>query len=286
MPTIARTLADATRALTEAGIDAEDARLEAGVLLAHTLGIDRARVLARMRDPLDEAVAARFAALLERRCAREPLAYIVAEREFYGLAVSCGPGVLIPRPESELLVEIALEACRSGTTRVADVGTGSGCLAVAIAAHAPDARVTAIDASAEALALARANVARHDVGARVTLREGDLLAGAGIFDVIVANLPYVSAREWVALAPEVRDFEPREALVGGIAGTEAVERLLAEAPPHLAPGGVLAMEIGATQGAAVSGMARRAFPDGDVCVRTDLAGLDRVVQIRRIGRTL
>lgn len=281
---IAHALLDATQALTAAGIDANDARLEAEVLLGHALRANRARVLASLRDPLDGEAQATFAALIARRGAREPLAYITGEREFYGIAIACAPGVLIPRPESELLVEFAIEACRSGKTGVADVGTGSGCLAVAIAVNAPQARVTAIDASRDALAIARENVARHALGERVLLREGDMLAGDGVFDVIVANLPYVSEAEWATLAPEVRDFEPREALIGGERATEVIERLLALAPAHLAEDGVLALEIGATQGASVMAAASRAFPDASVCVRTDLAGLDRMVEVRRSGR--
>lgn len=285
-PDVAHVLHDATRALAAAGVDAQDARLEGEVLLAYALGVTRARVLASLREPLDDAGAARFSSLLARRRTREPLSYIIGEREFYGLSIAASPHVLIPRPESELLVEIAMEACQSGKSRVADVGTGSGCLAIAIALHAPGTRIDAIDASPDALGIARQNAERHGVVDRLTLRKGDLLEGVGIFDVIVANLPYVGASEWAALAPEVRDFEPREALVGGPRGTEAIERLLVQAPQHLAQGGVLAMEIGMTQGAAVSAAARRAFPEAEVCVRTDLAGHDRVVLVRRVGRTM
>ena len=215
---IAGLIHDAAARLDAARIG--DARLEAEVLLAHVLGIDRAHLLARMDDAVDDDADARFHVLLTRRLGHEPLAYIVGQREFYGIDIACGPGALIPRPETEMLVEIALdEARRRGSgLRIVDVGTGSGAIAVAISANAAGARVTAIDASDAALALARRNVARAAVAKRVDLRVGDLLDGEGVFDVIVANLPYVSAADWEALAPEIREHEPRAALVGGARG--------------------------------------------------------------------
>ena len=280
---IAELIHDAATRLDAARID--DARLEADVLLAQVLGIDRAHLLARMDDAVDDDADARFHALLTRRLGHEPLAYIVGQREFYGIDIACGPGALIPRPETEMLVEIALdEARRRGSgLRIVDVGTGSGAIAVAISANAAGARVIAIDASDAALALARRNVARAAVAKRVDLRVGDLLDGEGVFDVIVANLPYVSAADWEALAPEIREHEPRAALVGGARGTETVERLLRQAPAHLARGGLLAAEIGDRQGAWLTAAAGDCFPDDEVCVMKDLAGLDRVLVIRVRG---
>ena len=278
---IGTTIARAAAQLSAAGID--DARLEAEVLFAHATGSRRSHVLATMRDDAPAAALDAFGRLLTRRLAREPLAYITGHREFYGIDIACAPGALIPRPESEMLVDIAVrEIERRGTSlRIADIGTGSGAIAIAIAKHAPGARVTAIDASSDALDLARKNAQSRGVLARIELREGDLLEGAGEFDVIVANLPYVSEAEWPDLQPEIRDHEPRHALVGGPDGTEVIERLLRQADGHLASCGLLACEIGATQGDAVRGMVQQAFPQGSVDVVRDLAGLDRVVTVRK-----
>ena len=269
--------------LTAASID--DARLEAEVLLASVLGIDRAHVLARLDDEVDAEASVRFDEVLVRRLAHEPLAYITGHREFYGIDIACRRGALIPRPETEMLVEIALDVIwrRGDALRIADVGTGSGAIAVAIVANAAGARVTAIDASEAALAVARDNAGRAGVAGRIDLCTGDLLEGAGVFDVLVVNLPYVSAAEWQELQPEIRDHEPREALVGGATGTEVIERLLRQAPAHLEPKGVLAVEMGHTQGARLLVTARACFPDAEACVIKDLAGLDRVLVVRRGG---
>lgn len=269
--------------LTAASID--DTRLETEVLMAYVLGIDRAHLLARLADELDADTNVRFDALLARRIAHEPLAYITRHREFYGIDIACRPGALIPRPETEMLVEIALDEIlrRGDALRIADVGTGSGAIAVAIAVHAPRARVTAIDASDAALTVARDNAARVGVADRIDLRTGDLLEDAGVFDVIVANLPYVSAAEWQELQPEIRDHEPREALVGGPAGTEVIERLLRQAPSQLEAAGVLAAEMGYAHGARLLAVAGACFPDAEACVIKDVAGLDRVLLVRRGG---
>ena len=312
--TIAEALAATARRLETAGID--DAHLEAEVLLAHTLGIDRAHLLARLSDPLEDAAGGAFEALVARRLHHEPLAYVTGVREFFGLEFSCGPEALIPRQETELLVEVALaEISRrrpgvgvvdvgtgggggtgadAGNTPgalaeiagrrpgggVGVVGTGGGAIAVAIAVNAPGTPVTAVDASTGALALARRNAERHGVAQQIALCRGDLLEGLGAFEVIVANLPYVSARDWDGLAPELRLWEPRDALVGGERGTEIVERLLDRAHGHLAMGGMLAAEIGDTQGAALQAYAHARFPEAEIHVRTDLAGHDRALVVR------
>lgn len=306
MGTIAQALADAATRFTAAGIE-DDARLEADVLLAHALGVARSRLLAMLRDELGDADRGRFETLVVRRERREPVAYITGRREFYGIDLAVGPGVLIPRPETELLVELALDEVRrrGDGLRIVDVGTGSGAIAVAVAV-APGAteqraerreergagaeprtqnrefqlRVVAIDDSEAALRIARHNVESQGVADCVEVRAGDLLEGAGVFDVILANLPYVAESEWAELEPEVRDWEPREALVGGVRGTEAIERLLAQAPAHLASGGVLAAEMGGLQGARLSAVARVCFPSADVRVVQDLAGLGRVLVVR------
>lgn len=286
-PAIAPVLAAAADALRAAiaGVDREELRIEAEVLLAHAMRLGRSALLAHLRDPLDDAAAARFEALLARRVAREPLAYITGSREFYGIAIECAPGALIPRPETEMLVELALARCASvaGAVCVADAGTGCGAIAVAVALNAPDADVAAIDRSSAARAIAQRNIERHHVGDRVALAEGDLLEGQGRFDVVVANLPYVSEAGWRALPPEIREHEPCEALVAGEHGIEIIERMLSRASEHLEPGGLLALEIGATQGEALLAIARRRFPDAEVYVMKDLAGLDRVLVVRTQG---
>jgi release factor glutamine methyltransferase len=280
-------IGEATRdaALKLAAAGSEDARLEAEVLLAHALRIDRTHLLAELQATVSPEALALTEAMLTRRLAHEPLAYIVGYREFYGVEIICGPGALIPRPETEMLVELALaEITRRGETlRIADVGSGSGAIAVAVCLCAPTVSVVAIERSALARSVARTNIDRHHVESRIELRSGDLLEGLGVFDVIVANLPYVSELERQALPPEIREHEPREALVGGPAGTEVIERLLVQVPEHLAPGGVLACEVGAAQGDRLAAEAGRRFPDARACVKKDLAGHDRMLEVRRQG---
>ncbi len=282
--TAALALADAARRLTPIS---DDPRLEADVLLASVLGVSRSRLLATLAEPIAGEALARLDALVARRLAREPLAYIAGEREFYGMRFAVAPGVLIPRPETELLVEVAVAEARRrapARVRVADVGTGSGCVAVAIAAHAANSDIVATDTSAEALRIASANAtALADGARRLAYVRADLLGGLRAFDVVVANLPYVPEREWRTLAPEVRGHEPRAALVGGEAGTEVIERLLAQAPAHVAPGGVLALEFGFGQAARVLACARASFGGATIDVRRDLAGIERVLVIRTGG---
>lgn len=272
-------------ALELAPISGDDARLEAEVLLAHAMGVDRAHVIAALHEPLTPAASDGFRTLLGRRLAREPLAYITGHREFYGIDFAVERSVLIPRPETEMLVEFALAEIsrRGGAASVIDVGTGSGAVAVAIAAHATGARVVATDASAASLAVARRNASAAGVEQRIEFREGDMLAGAPQVDIIVANLPYVSGRAWAALPPEIRDHEPHGALVGGDDGTEVIERLLADAPAHLLPGGVLAAEIGDEQGARLLSAAHGSFGRVDCYIEQDFSGLDRMLVIRTVG---
>jgi release factor glutamine methyltransferase len=277
MPTIGDVLHRATAALEAAGVD--DARLDAEVLLAQALCVDRAHLLARLHERIGNEAANAFGALLSRRLAHEPTAYITGRREFYGIEFTCTPAALIPRPETEMLVELALDAVRGSPLplTVVDVGCGSGAVAVAIAVNAPGARVVGTDTSFDALRLARANA--HSAGAIVGFVRTRLLRGLRRADVIVANLPYIREDDWPALPPEIREHEPREALVGGARGTEAIEALLAEAPEVLAPGGTLAVEVGDGQAAVIAGRAGAAFPDGSVSVHDDLAGLPRVVRV-------
>lgn len=267
-------------------------RLDAELLLAHTLGWPRARVLAERRHAPSPEQAAAFAALVARRARGEPVAYLVGHKEFYGLDLEVTPATLIPRPETEALVELALaEARRLLHTRsdaagwpgltIADIGTGSGAIAIALATHLPEALVYAVDLSPEALAVAGRNVTRHGLQERVRLLQGDLLAPLPEpVDLIVSNPPYTIYDD---IAPDVRAYEPRLALDGGPNGLAIYRRLLAMAPAALRPYGALLLEIGAWQGRAVAALAQAALPDAEVRVHPDLAGRDRVVVARRSG---
>ncbi len=271
-------LAQAATVLGNAGLG--EARLDAEILLAHALGITRAQLLADPQRPLGSAKLASYRQLIERRARHEPLAYIVGYKEFYGLDLFIDSRVLIPRPETELLVEKAIEISQRRSV-VADVGTGSGAIAVSLAVHLPQALVYATDASAGALEVAARNCRRHGVEDRVHLLLGHLLEPLPEpVDLIVANLPYVSQAEWAQLPPEISRYEPREALDGGPDGLDHIRRLLGQAGGRLKPGGVILLEIGATQGAAVVALARRHFPAARVEVVRDYARLDRVVIVQ------
>jgi len=279
---LAEALAAARRRLAAAGI--EDADLEAEVLLRHVLGWQRHQLYAHLQDDLAPAHQAEFDALIERRCAHEPTAYIVGHKEFYGLELETAPVALIPRPETELLVEEALRAARAGAEArspvIVDVGCGCGAIAVALAHHLPEAVIYALDASDEALALAARNAGKLGLSQRIRFLPGDLLDPLPEpADIIVANLPYVKSGEWETLPPEIREHEPRAALDGGPTGTEVVERLLRQAPAHLRRGGALLAEIGWDEGERVAEVARECFPEARIAVKKDLAGLDRLLVV-------
>lgn len=256
--------------------------LDADLLLCEALGIERAALLAHLDRPLPEAAGAQFSLWLARAAEGEPIAYLLGRRGFYDRDFAVTPAVLIPRPETELLLEQALDWAEHHPVRLAaDIGTGSGALAVTFAAHAPHTQVVAVDVSAEALAVARANAARHSVAERITFLHGDLLAPLierGLRpDLIMANLPYIPAGELPALA--VTRFEPRLALDGGPDGLDLVRRLLAEAQPLCAPGALLLLEIGAGQGAAALAAVRTCWPNAVAGVLPDYAGHDRVLRV-------
>ena len=265
----------------------ESPRLDAEILLADVLGTNRAAVLARPDQRLTLKELTRYRDLVARRAGREPLAYIVGHREFFGIDLIVNPGVLIPRPETELLVEHTVRigrqleqrlATTSATLKIADVGAGSGAIAVALAAHLPQATIYALDDSREALAVVAENARRHGMAERVHCLQGDLLSPLHCpVDLITANLPYVTTAEWQELAPEIRDHEPRAALDGGPDGLDLIRRLLATAGPHLQPGGAVLLEIGASQGTAVTDLAREHFPEAHLQLLQDYAGLDRLV---------
>ena len=255
-------------------------RPDAEVLLAHALGTSRAGVIMRAREPLSPEVAAHLERLVARRAAREPVHYLIGEREFWSLPFTVDARVLIPRPETELLVETALVVA-SAARRVLDLGTGSGAIAAALARALPAARVWACDLDRDALAVARENFARH--APRVGCVAADLAAAfrAGAFDLVVANPPYVSDAELDTLDPEVRDHEPRAALGGGPDGLVVIRRLIAEVPHALAAGGWLVMEIGAGQSGAVAELVAAEERWLRPRLWRDHAGTERVVAVER-----
>jgi release factor glutamine methyltransferase len=260
----------------------DEADLAAKMLLAHVLECTSSELFVYPDRTLTAAQSASYQALLHRRAQHEPVAYLVGHRGFLDLDLLVDRRVLIPRPETERLVERALALARRwDRPRIADVGTGSGAIAVGLAVALPQARVYALDRSPDALAVARENAARYDVTDRITFLEGDLLAPLPEpVDLIAANLPYVSEDEYAALPPGIRVYEPRVALAAGPDGLDAIRRLLRIARPHLAPGGAILLEIGATQGAAVSALATRTFPEARVEVIPDYRGRDRIVEIK------
>lgn len=268
---IREALSASVDALRAAGV--EDPRLDAELLLAEATGWDRARLAADPEGEIPAAATRRFSETVRRRLRREPVAYILGRRGFREIELAVDPRVLIPRPETELLVELALEL-RPRT--VLDVGTGSGAIALAIATELADVAVTASDTSAGALAVAAANAERLGLATRVELCAGTLPPGSEEFDLVVANLPYVSEGDWGNLQPEVTEWEPREALLAGPDGLDAFRSTV----PLLATRtNALALEIGAGQGGAVAEILRSAGFER-VESRPDLAGIERLV----IGR--
>ena len=255
----------------------DTARLDAELLLGHVMSVRRAALIAHPERTLSSAQENAYEELVAQRAEHYPLPYLTGHVEFYGLEFGVTPEVLIPRPETELLVDLAL--AREPDT-VVDVGTGSACIAVALAVHLPGALIYATDISPAALAVARLNAERHSVAGRVRLFAGDLLTPRPpLVDVIVSNPPYVTDDEWASLPISVRDHEPRLALDGGPDGLTIIQRLLSEAPSVLRPGGSLLIEIGARQAEPAMHLARTAFPEATVRVHPDLAGHDRVLEV-------
>lgn len=277
--TVQAALREATARLAEAGV--ENPRLDAELLLAHVLGVGRVGLYAHPERRLSAEEEAAWQAALGRRLQREPLAYIVGERGFYDLELAVDRRVLVPRPETELIVERTLAyAARRPVQVVWDVGTGSGALALAIARHLPDACVVASDVSREALQVAAENRRRLGLAARVQLVQSDLLAAArGPIDVLVANLPYLRTEEYLSAMPEVSQHEPRLALDGGPTGLEPLARLLAQAAALTPPPDLILFEIGAGQGPEAVALARRHFPRRPVALWRDLAGHDRMLEV-------
>lgn len=272
--------------------DSESAALDAQLLLAHVTGLARTTILAYPERPLAPEDAERYAALVTRRVAREPVAYLTGHREFMGLDFLTDARALIPRPETELLVEAALAEVRarlaeptSSAPVVADIGTGSGAIAVALARLEPRlATIYATDVSADALSLARENAQRMGVAERIGFLEGDLLLPLPEpVDVLLANLPYVAPRDAPTLSDDVRRYEPPLALYGDDDGLGHLSRLFAQASGRLRPGAAILLEFGYDQRAAVVTLAQTTFPTADIRIVVDYAGWDRLAVIRTVA---
>ncbi|MBI4558331.1 MAG: peptide chain release factor N(5)-glutamine methyltransferase [Candidatus Hydrogenedentes bacterium] len=273
MPTLAERLVAAATALAPV---TETPRLESELLLMHALGLSRAQFLARLEE---SPKVPGFESLLKRRLAHEPIAYILREHEFFSLGFYVEAPLLVPRPETEHLVEAVLDFMREAAARVLEIGTGTGCVAVAIARCAPNCRVWATDVRTSALAVARRNAERHQVAARIDFVESDLFSGlppdCGPFDVVCSNPPYVEDHAWSTLSPTIRDYEDATALRGGKDGLDVIRRLCAEARPFLRPGGLLAFEMGMGQYNKVRGILAENGYERIRCVK-DLATIDRI----------
>ena len=261
--------------------------LAAELLLMHVVGASRAWLYAHADDPLDAGAAERYGELIRRRSAGTPTQYLTGHQEFWGLEFEVTPDVLIPRPETEHVMEVAIgrlgkERSRE-PLRVADVGTGSGCLAVALARELPAARIFATDVSPRALAVARRNAARHGVAERIAFVESDLLAAflPRSLDLVVSNPPYIGRKEAASLPREVREHEPAEALFGGEEGMEAYPTLIAEAAERLIASGVLVVELGYEVSERVEALLDTA-DWRDIAITNDLAGIPRVLSAVRI----
>lgn len=280
--TVGRAIIAARQRLEDAECDTP--HLDAQVILAHVLGVDRTWLFAHHDYELTDSQSETFTALVTRRMRHEPVAYLVGHREFYGLDFLVDHRVLIPRPETELLVDAVIDhiAMREEQTiTVADVGTGSGAIALAVAANCPNSRIFAVDLSQGALAVACENVTRLDARGQVTLLHGDLLSPLPEpVDMVVANLPYISSDVYRRLMRDVRDYEPQLALEGGPEGLDAISRLLTQAPRHLNPFGLIFLEIGYDQGRAVVQLAEQILPQASsIRLRQDYHGHDRLVII-------
>jgi release factor glutamine methyltransferase len=283
--TVQERVAGARETLSAAGISDREAALSARILAQHVLGWDTTGYLTRGHEPEPSGFGERYSQAVARRAAREPAAYITGQREFWGLPLEVSPAVLIPRPETELIVEAALDvfgAARHRSLAIADACTGSGNLAIALAHELEHSSIVATDISADALEIARKNAGRHGVAGRVRFVRTNILDGvAGPFDLIVANPPYVSRRDRQALQPEVRDYEPGVALFGGVSGTEIVATVVEQSADRLRPGGYLMMEFGFGQ-EIVAGALVTAAPELTlISFGRDLQGLARIAIARR-----
>jgi release factor glutamine methyltransferase len=285
MMSIAEHVARARDALLAGGIPSDEAAGDAEVLARHILGWDLTRFVASRREPAPGDFIARYDAALARRLRREPVSQIVGHREFWGLDFDVSRDVLTPRPETEFVVQAALDACpRSGDPIIVDIGTGSGCIAIALATELPHARLIASDVSLPALTVARRNAARHGVSARIAFLHSSRIPPESDFTIAVSNPPYIPVSQRESLAPEVRDYEPESALFGGGSdGLDFYRQLLTDVPQHLERGGWLIVEVGYDQAAGVAALADPRFWESPRTYR-DLQGIDRVLAFRGIRR--
>lgn len=273
MPGLTEMLAEAERRLAQAGVASP--RLDARLLAAAALGADPSAVALRQVEP-DEASAGRFAELVERRAAREPVSRILGRREFWSLDFALGPDTLDPRPDSEILVQAVLDRLPAGPVRLLDLGTGTGCLLAALLSERPDASGLGIDIAPGAVARARANLGALGLGQRAEVVEGSWLSGiAGPFDAVLSNPPYIPTADLATLEPELA-FDPGRALDGGADGLDCYRTILLDAARVLAPGGLIAFEIGHDQGAEVAALLERSGFEG-IAILPDLERRDRVV---------
>jgi len=283
METIQTLLQKSTSFFAEKGIG--EPKLSAEHLMAHALGVKRLQMFLRFDQPLREDELERFRAMVRRRLKHEPVQYIVGTTEFYGLEFRVSPSVLIPRPETEHLIDTFLDLRKSDLLRpdlrLLDIGTGSGAIAVTLAVHMPELRITATDLSDDILEIARGNAARHGVEDRIQFLRHDILkespaATDAPFDIVVSNPPYIPAAEVAELQPEIREHEPLEATTDGTDGLRYYRRIAEIVPDLIKNGGLLAVEIGHGQSAEVTGLFSNAGLR-DLSVRQDYAGIDRVV---------
>ena len=290
-PTVRQALREATASLSKAGI--ESALLDAELLLAEALGLDRSMLYLHYEAPLEARAEERFRSLLARRVDGEPAAYITGRREFWSLDFLVTPAVLVPRPETEMLVEVAVGLFEADSQisdrkfQILDLGTGSGAISISLAKEIANAEVWATDVSSDALGIARANARRHGVEEKIQFLHGDLFepvsARGEIFDLIVSNPPYVRSDEIDALPCDVRDFEPRVALDGGADGLDFYRRIIPGALRYLTMGGFLAVEIGADMGEDVARLFTDAGGYAPPQLYRDLAGKERIVCARMKG---
>jgi release factor glutamine methyltransferase len=275
--TVRQALSRAVEILASAGV--ETPNLEAELLLRHTLNQDRVEFYLQLDSELSPEQDSEFQGYVQRRLNNEPTAYITGHREFYGLDFIVNRDVLIPRPESELLVDKALEIVRNrNLSSIADIGTGCGAIAISLAVNLPETDIYATDISPSALKVAHSNCRRHGVADRVSLLEGDLLSPLPIpVDLIIANLPYVREPELAGVNTD--GFEPPLALNGGADGLEKVRRLCVWAGDKLRDGGYLLLEVGQGQSEEVAALLSGLYPSGKVELMTDLSGIERVVRL-------
>lgn len=271
-------------ARTRAALGAAGIRLpwlDAEILVAHVLDSSRERLHSHPEQPLTLQQRRRLQRLTRRRAARVPVPYLTGEREFYGYALKVSPAVLIPRPESELLVELAIDWLRAhpGARRVIDLGTGSGAVAIAVAKAVPLVRVVARDVSARALGVAAANVGRYRLSSRIMIERADLLRGAAPADLVLANLPYISAAQ-KRVRPRELEYEPALALDGGDDGLSLIRTAMTQAPAVVKRGGCLMFECDPSQVRKMERLARSHWPTATVTIHKDLAGRNRVVRIQ------